>query len=163
MPTNHLGIPIQLKNVSDNPLVKGYDTKPSTLHPTTNGLPEDYKEQSNFGVNIGFAAWISLILIFTVFLHVIIFGYLNSQPLNKQCLLLYLYGDSFRLMFVLSWLAAGLATYCKASGNAVKETEAHIISSGLLVMRIGLLLTLNACGFLKVFMAKSGQLDPIAV
>ena len=38
-----------------------------------------------------------------------------------------------------------------------------IFSSGQLILRIGFLLTLNACGFLKVFMVKSGQLDPIAV
>ena len=151
MPTNHLGIPIQLRNVSDNPLVKGYDTKPSTLHTTTNGLPEDYKEQSNFGVNIGFAAWISLILIFTVFLHVIIFGYLNSQPLNKQCLLLYLYGDAFKLMFVQVLLWVGLAIYCKASGNIVKESELNVISCGQLLIRFAVLFTLNACGFCHVW------------
>ena len=66
-------------------------------------------------------------------------------------------------MFVQAWLWAGLATYCKASGNVVKESEVDIISSGPLIIRIGFLLTVNACGFLKVFMAKSGQLDPIAV
>ena len=36
MPTNHLGIPIRLKNVPNDPLENGYDTKFPTTHQLAN-------------------------------------------------------------------------------------------------------------------------------
>ena len=163
LPTNHLGIPIKPKNFSNNQPEKGYDIKLSISQQLTNGQPIEYAEHSYFQVDIVLVIWISVILLLSAFLHIIIFGYLNSQPLNKQCLLLYLYGDAFKLLLVHTWLLVGLAIFCKIRENVIKETEAKVISYGMYSLRLGFLLSLNAGVFLKLFMKKSRVLDPIVV
>ena len=108
IPTNYLGSPIQPKNGINNTFAKGYYTKLSISHLPTNGQPKENAEQSKFDLNVALLAiWISLILVLSAFLYIIILGYLNSRPLRKQCSLLYLYGDGFKLMFVQAWLWAG--------------------------------------------------------
>ena len=163
IPINYLGNPIKANNVANNPLAKDCHTNLPISSQSREALQKDQADQSYFDANIVFSTWISVILVLSSFLLLLILRYLSSLPLNKECLLLYLYRDVLRLIFLKTWSEVGLAVLYKANGNIINEANAKFTSYLPFALSLGLLLMLNACSFLKLWMAKSRVLDPLVV
>ena len=128
IPTNYLGIPIKANNFTNKPPTKGYKTYLPISYQSKDALQADQAKQSYFDVNIVFTTSISVILVLSSFAVLLILRYLNSQPPNKQCLLLYLYRDVFRLIFVKTWSEVGLAVLSKSNGNVMNEANVKVSS-----------------------------------
>ena len=139
IPTNYLGIPIKANNVANNPLAKGYATNLPISYQSREALQKDRADQSYFDVIFVFSTWISVILVLSSFLLLLILRYLNSQPLNKKCLLLYLYRDVFRIIFVKTLSDVGLAVLFKANGNVINEAKVKVTSYLPLSLSLGLI------------------------
>ena len=107
--------------------------------------------------------WPLFILVMSSILYREIFAYLNDQPTNKQCLLLYLYKDLLSL-FLISILAT---TYIMIwykfirKGTSADDHQAFLIAILLTMIRTIILFHSNIVCLFKLYILKTKLVDPL--
>ena len=160
-PTNYLGKTITSKNTSDNVNFKAYGAGEQAQNRN-----EDDTKKSDFQTRTGLSftrVYIALILIASSILYVIILLFLNNQPLTRQCLLLYIYGDILVLALSWIWLLSVSDMVYNGCGicSGIEEHQAKMLPYASLPITLGLVMMLNAASCLKLLMAKWKILDPL--
>ena len=162
-PANYLGKSITPKPISSPEFQKWHKTQIPLQHLPTVERHDDDREQPHFEVPILLSMWTLCILLVSSILLGGILAYFNDQPLNRQCLLLYLYKDVIKLVLVKLWVLSGSMILYKSSRNGtfLEKHHANIISSIELMLTLGIALSLNCASFLKLYITASKLNDPI--
>ena len=163
VPTNYSGNIRKAQNISNSSFVKAEENRSIPNAPTNKEREESVRRTSHFKIQVYFTIWIIFILAASTVILLTILVYLNSQPLYKQCLLLYLYQDVLRMFLAKVWFWSCTAMVYKVHGygTAIENNQAKMISYVGVALNFTLLVALNLSSFLKLFIAKSKTLDPI--
>ena len=110
--------------------------------------------------------WIMLILPISLALTSLLINSLENLPLSRQCLIVRMYGDSFRvnLLLVLFWgFSSVIWSIFEAMDDASKHKTAQIIA--FLDQLLSLLLVLNLCsiGIFRILRVRYKILDPLSI
>ena len=124
---------------------------------------DDALNKTDSRVNMLYLIWPLFILVMSSTLYREIFAYLNDQPTNKQCLLLYLYKDLLSLFLMGIWAATSVMIWYKfiRKGTSADDHQAFIISILLTTIRTILLFQLNIVCLFKLYILKTKLVDPL--
>ena len=141
------------RNEGKNPLLKPTDA----ITPTS----QDKGTKFSVGTKI-FSLSLILNNVVIVVLSLSILGYLHSQPLVKQGLLLYLYKDFMFIFITLhcSWVLVRVLHYSSFNGYEMNDLLAKMMSFLIYFMRFQHLVYLNLIAILNVYMRKKTMIDP---
>ena len=162
--SNHTGHCAAIRNASE--LAVTNDTNVEKILPskTSQDITGNTGTDGSTFPNITKPTLLTIILALgiTMFLYCMIFGYLNSQSLIRQCLLLYIYKDLVCICLGLHslWFLLIITHYMSDNGHDIPKVYAKIISFFLYVLICVFLIFMNLVAMLKLYMMKKALVDP---
>ena len=164
-PPNYLGMSITPKSITNEKFTTWNETE------RTEKKNQDGKLNNNLLEYLEFVP-LSVIgtctLFFLTFSNVMfgtIVAFFNDQPLNRQCLLLYLYKDLMKLILTRVWLLSlELGWYeINKEGNYLGKAHAIIIEAASSMSNLAILLIMTIISLHELFIATSKLTDPFLV
>ena len=124
---------------------------------------DDTLNKTDSRVNMLYLIWPLFIFVMSNVLFKEIFAYLNDQPTNKQCLLLYLYKDLLSLFLIGIWATTSVMIWYKfiRKGTSADDHQAFIISILLTTIRTLIVFQLNIVCLFKLYILKTKRVDPL--
>ena len=161
---NSKGHSDSLRNSSDLGILKQTSIGKSPQSRATNFINDAIQAK---GTKVSMSrSLLSMLLLFShvisIGLSLLILSYLNSQPIARQCLLLYLYKDFVCISSTLQclWALVSLIDHLSFNGYRIDGNQAKLISFVIYFMRTQFFIYLNLISLLKIYMIKKGILDP---
>ena len=130
---------------------------------TIDTTSDDALIKTDSGVNVVYLLWPLLILVISNMLFREIYFYLNDQPTNKQCLLLYLYKDTLVLLVLTIWYLTSVMIWHKfiRKGTSADHHQAFIISMICTMIKTIVIIHLNIIYLLKWYILNTKLVDPL--
>ena len=124
---------------------------------------DDALNKTDSRVNMLYLIWPLFILVMSSTLYREIFAYLNDQPTNKQCLLLYLYKDLLRLFLISILTTTYIMIWYKfiRKGTSADDHQAFLIAILLTMIRTIILFHSNIVCLFKLYILKTKLVDPL--
>ena len=124
---------------------------------------DDALNKTDSRVNMIYLLWPLLILVISSMLFREIYIYLNDQPTNKQCLLLYLYKDMLVLSVLSIWFLTSVMIWHKfiRKGTSADHHQAFIISMICTMIKTIVIIHLNIIYLLKWYILNTKLVDPL--
>ena len=131
---------------------------------TIDTTSDDALIKTDSGVNVVYLLWPLLILVISNMLFREIYFYLNDQPTNKQCLLLYLYKDTLVLLVLTIWYLTSVMIWHKfiRKGTSADHHQAFIISIFFTMIRTIDLIHVNIVYLFKLYILNTKLVDPLS-
>ena len=132
LPHNYLGMPISPKSTGNESFSKWNKTETTESMKQNDNRDDNSHKKLNLGSFLGKCVWMLVILTVSTSFFGGIIAFLNDQPLNRQCLLLYLYKDLITLILARVWMISLEIGWYQANnyekGTSLGKLQANIIA-----------------------------------
>ena len=167
IPVNYTGHALKLKTASFNPIPteKSAENLPGISEQPTDPQSEKSSklQQQNLVISNNFLLFSTISWLIAIGFSLFLLTYLSRQSLNKECLLLYLYQDGYKILT--AWITGFYAAVivCRTTGDGVylgMKSGRYLTNLGQW-FSIPLALNWNITNLLRLFMERYKMLDPI--
>ena len=161
---NYLGMPITPKSIENEQFNKWNMSEATGSISQYDNLNEDLHKSFKLGSFLVVCVWLLVILTVSTALFGGIIAFLNDQPLNRQCLLLYLYKDLMMLILARVWMTSFEIGWYELNelknGTSLGKLQANIFESTSTISNLAIILNMNFIRFYELFIATSKLTDP---
>ena len=157
-------MPISPKSIGNEQFNKWNKAEATGSMSEKDNLEDNTYKNLELGSFFAKCVWVLVILTVSTVLFGGIIAFLNDQPLNRQCLLLYLYKDLLTLILARVWMVSleigwyQLNNYKKE--RPLGKLQANVIESIYSMSNLAILLNMNFISFYELFIATSKLTDP---